>query len=76
MKHYPKNAQTQSSYLPNPTLAVNDRNWELGSKTLREIQYAGYLLGSDPTRISKHPVFNHIKFPPESYEFSQTSRYK
>ena len=74
MKHYQKNPQTQSSHLPNPTLAVNPQNWELGSKTLREIQYAGYLLGSDPTRISKHPVFNHIKFPPESYEFSQTSR--
>lgn len=46
----------------------------MASKTLREIEYAGYLLGSDPVRISTHPVFNHIKLPPEGYKFTQNSR--
>jgi tetratricopeptide (TPR) repeat protein len=72
--HNKENLQKENSRGVNPTVGISHENRGLRSKSLREIEYAGYLLGEDPCRVAKHPVFAHIQHPPEGYQFIKTDR--
>lgn len=41
------------------------------NEILREIEYAGYLLGDSLDYIERHPQFGHLDYPPKGYVFTQ-----
>jgi glycosyltransferase involved in cell wall biosynthesis len=56
-----------SAHLQPLSLSVSDLP---ASVQLREVEYAGYVLGKGHTSVQTHPQFAHLKSPPDGYMFT------